>query len=72
MVGGPREISWRTVRITCAFCGEKGNFKLAFHDGKKKPNSDKRLNFEVYKCELSGEATTADSSPVGRVKKPRR
>lgn len=38
-------------RITCAFCGEKGNFQLAFHGEKKKPNSDKRLNFDVYKCE---------------------
>jgi hypothetical protein len=28
-------------RITCAFCGEKGNFKPAFHGEKKKPNSDK-------------------------------
>ena len=37
-------------RITCAFCGEKGNFALAFHGEKKKPNSSKRLNFDVYQC----------------------
>jgi hypothetical protein len=30
---------------------EKGNFSLAFHGEKKKPNSAKRLNFDVYKCE---------------------
>jgi hypothetical protein len=44
--GGELEI-WR---ITCAFCGEKGNLGLVFHDQKKKANSDKSLNFEVYKC----------------------
>jgi len=37
-------------RITCAFCGEKGNFTLAFHGEKKNPSSEKRLNFDVYKC----------------------
>jgi hypothetical protein len=37
-------------RITCAFCGEKGHFSLAYHGEKKKPNSDKRLNFDVYQC----------------------
>lgn len=37
-------------RITCAFCNERGNFALAFHGQKKKPNSDKRLNFDVYQC----------------------
>jgi Domain of unknown function (DUF4145) len=37
-------------RIECAFCGEKGNFGLAFHGEKKKPNSGKKLNFDVYKC----------------------
>lgn len=37
-------------RIRCAFCGEQGHFILAFHDEKKKPNSSKRLNFDVYKC----------------------
>jgi hypothetical protein len=37
-------------RLTCAFCGEKGNFSLAFHEEKKNPDSDKRLNFDVYQC----------------------
>ena len=37
--------------ITCAFCGEKGNFKLAFHGEKKKPTSSKKLNFDTYRCE---------------------
>jgi hypothetical protein len=41
-------------RITCAFCGEKGQFSLAYHGEKKKPNSDKRLNFDVYKCSNCG------------------
>jgi uncharacterized protein DUF4145 len=39
-----------TWRLTCAFCGEKGNFEIAFHGEKKKPNTPKRLNFDVYKC----------------------
>jgi hypothetical protein len=37
-------------RIECAFCGEKGNFALAYHAEKKKPNSDKKLNFDLYQC----------------------
>lgn len=37
-------------RITCAFCGEKGNFGLAFHAEKKKANSSKKLNFDLYQC----------------------
>jgi hypothetical protein len=37
-------------RLTCAFCGEKGNFALAYHGEKRKPNSDKRLNVDVYQC----------------------
>ena len=36
--------------IECAFCGERGNFERAFHAEKKKPLSDKRLNFDVYRC----------------------
>jgi hypothetical protein len=36
--------------ITCAFCGENGNFERVFHGEKKKSNSDKRLNFDVYAC----------------------
>src|SRR5215467_5223450 len=36
--------------IECAFCGETGNFTRAFHGEKKKGNSDKKLNFDVYQC----------------------
>jgi len=38
-------------RITCPFCGEKGHFSLAYHAEKKKPNSGKRLNFDLYLCQ---------------------
>ena len=38
-------------RITCPFCSEKGHFSLAFHAEKKKPNSSKCLNFDLYKCQ---------------------
>ena len=44
--GGKPEL-WR---IECAFCGEKGNFGLAYHAEKKKSNSDKKLNFDLYQC----------------------
>lgn len=37
-------------RITCPFCNESGNFALAYHGEKKKTNSDKRLNFDVYRA----------------------
>lgn len=37
-------------RLTCPFCNEKGNFGLAYHAEKKKPTSDKRLNFDLYQC----------------------
>ena len=36
--------------IQCAFCEEKGNWQQVFHREKKKPNRDKRLNFDVYQC----------------------
>jgi hypothetical protein len=36
--------------ITCAFCGESGNFSREHHAEKKKPNSSKVLNFDTYKC----------------------
>jgi hypothetical protein len=44
---GPTLALWS---IECAFCGERGNFERSFHAEKKKPNSDKKLNFDVYKC----------------------
>ena len=37
-------------RITCPFCMEMGNFEIAFHAEKKKPNSNKKLNFDTLKC----------------------
>lgn len=37
-------------RLTCPFCREKGNFALAHHEEKKKPNSAKKLNFDLYRC----------------------
>ena len=37
-------------QITCAFCMEGGNFKTVFHAEKKKPNSDKKLNFDTLEC----------------------
>lgn len=42
--------SLATYRITCPFCLEKGNFNTESHLVKKKPNSDKRLNFDTLKC----------------------
>lgn len=37
-------------RITCPFCFESGNFEIAYHAEKKKPNSNKKLNFDTLKC----------------------
>lgn len=37
-------------QITCPFCMEKGNFKTVFHAEKKKPNSNKKLNFDTLEC----------------------
>lgn len=39
-----------TWRIECPFCGEKGNLKLAYHAEKRKANSPKRLNFDLFMC----------------------
>src|SRR5947208_1500670 len=39
-----------THRIACPFCEEEGNFKTVAHHVKKKPNSDKRLNFDTLEC----------------------
>lgn len=36
--------------ITCPFCMETGNFKVAFHAEKKKPNGHKVLNFDTLEC----------------------
>src|ERR1035441_7026926 len=37
-------------QIECAFCNERGNWELVFHAEKRKSGSDKKLNFDVYKC----------------------
>ncbi|TKJ39116.1 hypothetical protein CEE37_11905 [candidate division LCP-89 bacterium B3_LCP] len=37
-------------QITCPFCLEQGNYKLAHHREKSKPNSQKILNFDTYEC----------------------
>jgi hypothetical protein len=37
-------------KITCPFCMEKGNFKTSHHSEKKKPNSNKKLNFDTLEC----------------------
>jgi hypothetical protein len=37
----------------CPFCGEKGNFSLSNHAEKKKPNSSKCLNFDLYMCPVA-------------------
>lgn len=37
-------------RITCPFCMERGKFQTVFHVEKKKPNSDKKLNFDTLEC----------------------
>ena len=36
--------------ITCPFCLEVGNFEVEHHAEKKKPNSEKRLNFDTLVC----------------------
>lgn len=36
--------------IGCPFCLERGNFKIAFHAEKKKPNGAKQLNFDTLEC----------------------
>lgn len=37
-------------QITCPFCDERGNFKVAHHAEKKKPNGNKILNFDTLEC----------------------
>ena len=37
-------------RITCPFCTERGNFTIAHHAEKKKPNGRKILNFDTLEC----------------------
>ncbi len=47
---GNRGNTLEVWRVTCPFCEEEGNFALAHHAEKKKANSDKKLNFELYQC----------------------
>lgn len=47
---GHRGESLAVYQLTCPFCMESGNFETAFHAEKKKPNSDKKLNFDTLKC----------------------
>ena len=37
-------------RITCPFCFERGNFSLEHRAQKRKPNAQKVLNFDTWKC----------------------
>lgn len=48
--GGQLGEELATHQITCPFCIEQGNFKTVFHAEKKKPNADKKLNFDTLKC----------------------
>lgn len=36
--------------ITCAFCLERGKFKVVHHAEKTKPNGRKKLNFDTLEC----------------------
>lgn len=47
---GSRGHELAMYQITCPFCMERGNFKTAFHAEKKKPNSEKKLNFDTLEC----------------------
>jgi len=42
--------SLATHQIECVFCGESGNYALAFRADKKKPNGNKVLHFDTLKC----------------------
>jgi hypothetical protein len=37
-------------RITCAFCGARGNFALVQHEQKKHPSRQKVLNYDTMRC----------------------
>jgi len=47
---GQRGTDLALYNITCPFCMERGNFKLAFLAEKKKPNGRKVLNFDTLEC----------------------
>jgi hypothetical protein len=37
-------------RLTCAFCGQRGNFAIAAHVQKVQPNGHKKLNYDIATC----------------------
>ena len=43
-------ISYAFHEIECPFCGETDNYGIVFHKEMKKPNGDKKLNFDVLEC----------------------
>lgn len=47
---GQRGKDLAIYQIECPFCSEKGNFGTEHHAEKKKPNSNKKLNFDTLKC----------------------
>jgi Domain of unknown function (DUF4145) len=44
-------------RITCAFCGESGNFTTNYHIEKKDGSEDKTLNYDILQCVNCGNYT---------------
>jgi Domain of unknown function (DUF4145) len=54
-----------TYRITCPFCSEKGNFKVAHHSEKKNA-AGKILNYDTLQCEGCGNLTMAFWSAARR------
>lgn len=47
---GTRGSELAIYKITCPFCEEQGNFSIAYHAEKKKPNGRKILNFDTLEC----------------------
>lgn len=47
---GNRGNEFDVSNLTCAFCGERGNFGLEHHAVKRKANGRKTLNFDTYRC----------------------
>src|SRR6478609_5368329 len=54
-------------KITCPFCMERGNFSVEFHAEKKKPNGNKKLNFDTLKCGSCSSYLQAFWSSSGRL-----
>lgn len=47
---GQRGSEFGAYQLQCPFCMERGNFELEHRAVKKKSNSEKKLNFDTYKC----------------------